>query len=79
MKLAAVAARVGYDSEATLGRAFKRRFGQSPGAYRRHYAACNSDENAVRTPIENLPLYPSEFHDGASGYQTKPGAGAANE
>jgi AraC-like DNA-binding protein len=56
MKLAAVAARVGYDSEATFSRAFKRCFGQSPGAYRRHHAACNGGEDAKRAPIEDVPL-----------------------
>jgi len=35
-KIAAVAARVGYDSGPAFVRAFKRFFGVSPGAYRRH-------------------------------------------
>jgi len=34
-KIAAVAAMVGYDSEASLSKAFKRCFGSSPGTYRR--------------------------------------------
>jgi AraC-like DNA-binding protein len=79
MKLAAVAARIGYDSAATLSRAFKRCLGQSPEAYRRHRAACNHDENAMRMPIENVPLYPSEFRDGASGHQSGRGVAAADE
>jgi AraC-like DNA-binding protein len=37
-KIAAVAARVGYDSAPAFVRAFKRFFGTSPGAYRRHYS-----------------------------------------
>jgi AraC-like DNA-binding protein len=37
-KIAAVAARVGYDSPAAFVRAFKRSFGVSPGAYRNHYS-----------------------------------------
>jgi len=61
LKMAEVAARVGYESEASLSRAFKRCFGLSPGAYRRHCAACNSDGSAMRSPIEKVPLYPSEF------------------
>jgi AraC-like DNA-binding protein len=37
--LAEVAARVGYDSEAAFSKAFRRRFGTPPGAYRRRSAA----------------------------------------
>jgi AraC-like DNA-binding protein len=78
-KVAAVATRVGYESEAALSRAFKRCFGQSPGAYRRHYAACNNDERTIRTPIERVPLYPSELHSGASGHQSALGVAVADE
>ena len=75
----AFAARVGYESEAALGRAFKRCFGQSPGAYRRRYAARNSDERAMRTPIEKAPLYPSGLRNGASRHQSGLGVAAAEE
>ncbi len=78
-KVAAVATRVGYESEAALSRAFKRCFGQSPGAYRRHYAACNNDERTIRTPIEKVPLYPSELHNGAPAHQSGLGVAAAND
>jgi transcriptional regulator GlxA family with amidase domain len=37
--LAEVAARVGYESEAAFSKAFRRRFGTPPGAYRRMSAA----------------------------------------
>jgi len=37
--LAEVAARVGYESEAAFSKAFRRRFGTPPGAYRRRAAA----------------------------------------
>jgi len=36
MSLSEVAARVGYESEASFGRAFKRDIGTSPAAYRKH-------------------------------------------
>jgi AraC-like DNA-binding protein len=35
----AIAQNTGYDSEASLGKAFKRAFGQSPGEYRRERAS----------------------------------------
>jgi AraC-like DNA-binding protein len=60
-KLSDVAVQVGYQSEAAMSRAFKRCFGLSPGAYRRHCAACNNDGSAMRSAIEKVPLYPSEF------------------
>jgi AraC-like DNA-binding protein len=59
--LAEVAVRVGYQAEAALSRAFKRCFGLSPGAYRRYSVTSNGNESAARSPIENVPLYPSEF------------------
>ncbi|HET7293549.1 MAG TPA: helix-turn-helix transcriptional regulator [Vicinamibacteria bacterium] len=37
--LAEIAARVGYESEAAFSKAFRRRFGTPPGAYRRSAAA----------------------------------------
>jgi AraC-like DNA-binding protein len=37
--LAEIAARVGYESEAAFSKAFRRRFGSPPGAYRRRAAA----------------------------------------
>ncbi len=60
-KVMEVAARVGYESEAALSRAFKRCFGLSPGAYRRHYAASNSDGSEMRTAIQRTSLYPSDL------------------
>ena len=60
-KLPDVAVQVGYQSEAAMSRAFKRCFGLSPGAYRRHCAACNNDGLAMRSAIEKVPPYPSEF------------------
>ncbi len=39
LSLAEVAARVGYESEAAFSKAFRRRFGTPPGAYRRRSAA----------------------------------------
>ena len=78
-KVATVAARIGYESEAALGRAFKRCFGQSPGAYRRHYAACTNDERAMRTSVEKVPLYPSELRNGASGHQSRLGVAAVDK
>ena len=39
LSLAELAQRVGYDSEAALSKAFRRRFGAPPGAYRRRTAA----------------------------------------
>jgi AraC-like DNA-binding protein len=39
LSLAEVAARVGYESEAAFSKAFRRRFGTPPGAYRRRAAA----------------------------------------
>ena len=38
-KLASIAAEVGYESEAAFSKAFRRRFGTPPGAYRRSRAA----------------------------------------
>jgi AraC family transcriptional activator of mtrCDE len=35
MKVAAIAAAVGYESEAAFGKVFKRSLGVSPGRYRR--------------------------------------------
>jgi transcriptional regulator GlxA family with amidase domain len=61
-KIAEVAAQVGYESEASLSRAFKRCFGLSPGAYRRHRTDCNGNGSGERTAIEKVALYPSEFH-----------------
>jgi AraC-like DNA-binding protein len=40
-KISAIADLVGYDSEASLSKAFKRCFGLSPGTYRRHWAVAN--------------------------------------
>jgi len=40
-KIVAIAHKVGYDSEASLSIAFKRCFGLSPGAYRRHCVVAN--------------------------------------
>jgi transcriptional regulator GlxA family with amidase domain len=37
--LSTIARRTGYDSEASLSKAFKRVYGRSPGEYRRHTAA----------------------------------------
>jgi AraC-like DNA-binding protein len=62
-KINQVAAAVGYDSEASLSRAFKRCFGLSPGAYRRHHAALNSDGDAGAAS-SGVPLYLSDFADG---------------
>lgn len=56
-----VAAAVGYDSEASLSRAFKRLFGLSPGVYRRHCAAANGGALKDSASVENFPLYPSDF------------------
>jgi AraC-like DNA-binding protein len=70
LKLAEVAARVGYESEASLGRTFKKCFGLSPGAYRRHSIVSNSDGSAMRSPIEKIPLYPSELLNVLSGLCT---------
>jgi AraC-like DNA-binding protein len=39
LKLAAVADRVGYQSEFAFAKAFKRDYGVAPGAYRRQLAA----------------------------------------
>jgi AraC-like DNA-binding protein len=39
MSMAAVAGRVGYNTEISFARAFKRHFGVTPGAYRRGAAA----------------------------------------
>ena len=44
-KIAAVAARVGYESEGAFCRAFKRGLGLSPGAYRLCYLAANKFQN----------------------------------
>ena len=41
-KIGAIADLVGYDSEASLSKAFKRCFGLSPGAYRRHSVVANN-------------------------------------
>ena len=40
----AIARRVGYDSDASLSKAFKREFGVSPGAYRRRLGALTATE-----------------------------------
>jgi AraC-like DNA-binding protein len=61
--LADLAPRVGYQSEASLSRAFRRCFGLSPGAYRRHCAVSNGDAAATPPSIEKAPLYPSDFRD----------------
>jgi transcriptional regulator GlxA family with amidase domain len=37
--LSTIARRTGYDSEASLSKAFKRAFGHSPSAYRREHAS----------------------------------------
>jgi AraC-like DNA-binding protein len=39
LTLYAIAQSTGYDGEASLGKAFKRAFGQSPGEYRRDRAS----------------------------------------
>jgi transcriptional regulator GlxA family with amidase domain len=65
-KLADLAPRVGYQSEASLSRAFKRCFGLSPGAYRRHCAARDGNEGMTPGSADKVPLYPSDCRDGAS-------------
>jgi AraC-like DNA-binding protein len=65
-KLAEVAVRVGYKSEASLSRAFRRCFDLSPGAYRRYCVAGNDDGSATHAPMRMIPLYPSEFRSNAS-------------
>jgi len=69
-RLPEVALQVGYKAEAAMSRAFKRCFGLSPGVYRRHSVASNGDGSAMHSPIEKVPLYPSEFRDGNSGLRT---------
>ncbi len=46
-KIVAIAHKVGYDSEASLSKAFKRCFGLSPGAYRRHCVVANDGAKAT--------------------------------
>jgi AraC-like DNA-binding protein len=46
--LADVAARVGYDSESSFSRVFRKRFGASPGAFRRAAREGSPDESAHR-------------------------------
>ncbi len=59
-KISQVAAAVGYDSEASLSRAFRRCFELSPGEYRRHHAAMN-DGLQEQAALSRIPLYPSDF------------------
>lgn len=61
MKILEVAAAVGYDSEVSLSRAFKRCFGISPGAYRRHHAVANGNGGSRVSSVESELLYPSDF------------------
>jgi AraC-like DNA-binding protein len=49
MSMAAVAGRVGYNTEISFARAFKRHFGVTPGAYRRGTAATAPAPNALAT------------------------------
>ncbi len=49
LTLYAIAQSTGYDSEASLGKAFKRAFGQSPGEYRRERASSPIRMADVRT------------------------------
>jgi AraC-like DNA-binding protein/mannose-6-phosphate isomerase-like protein (cupin superfamily) len=50
LTLYAIAQSIGYDSEASLGKAFKREFGQSPGEYRRDRAS-----SPIRLADVNVP------------------------
>jgi len=57
LTLYAIAQSTGYDSEASLGKAFKREFGQSPGDYRRERASSPiriADVSATETASQTV-------------------------
>jgi AraC-like DNA-binding protein len=77
MKILKVSMAVGYDSEASLSRAFKRLYGLSPGMYRRHCAAADGDASVDPRLPERMRLYPSDFKP--NGRPCRRAAAAANE
>jgi AraC-like DNA-binding protein len=56
MKKLEVSTAVGYDSKASLSRAFNRLFGLSPGTYRRRCAAADGDASVDPRLPETMPL-----------------------
>jgi AraC-like DNA-binding protein len=49
--IAEIAIDVGYESEVSLSRAFKREMGMAPGAYRRRHREFLARQAAVESPI----------------------------
>jgi transcriptional regulator GlxA family with amidase domain len=56
LPLAAIACRTGYDSEVSLGKAFKREYGVPPGRYR-----LRQDEPIVTAPVSWPPASGSQL------------------
>lgn len=60
MQIAEIALKVGYDSPASFNKAFKKRFGISPGKFRmdKEYQLSNNKPNKNQLKIENLSTKP---------------------
>jgi AraC-like DNA-binding protein len=69
--LSTIARRTGYNSEASLSKAFKREYGTSPGGYRRHQAA---QPIAIDSDDREAASLPAGVHQAA----IRPGEGQAD-
>jgi Helix-turn-helix domain len=71
--LLTIAGRTGYDSEASLSKAFKRQFGQPPGEYRRQSLATlipvGMDAGPERSVGHSKPIASSEVRRSNSGHE----------